>query len=439
MEDHPTPGALEAFLRGALSIGETKLVISHLLSGCSRCRRTMEPSAQSLFFPGREEGEGNGAAYDFPIFRAINQARRQSMEQVRSESLPLSAPAKGLDVPVGVAPHIASGLRSPEGCEALLSASRELRHQDPEGMVFLAALAAGVAERLDSKTAPEAAADLRARAWAELGNARRVANDLAGAEAALERSLASADEGSGDPLLLARLFDLTASLYTDQRRFDQALALLDRVFEIYWTHGERHLAGRALVSKGVSVGYGNQPEEALRLISAGLDLIDLRRDPALVLAAVHGLIDFTVKLERFAEGERLLRSSRRLYYEYADELNFLKLRWVEGRINAGLTHLSRAEAAFQEVRDGFRAHEMRYHLALVSLDLAGVWLTQGRTEELRELVEEMVGTFQAFGIHREAIAALLMLQEAVVAQQVTAALLRTVASQLQRLQHEPVQ
>ena len=440
MEDHPTPATLEAFLRGALSIGETKAVIAHLLGGCSRCQLAMEPSSQVLFFPGRNEAEGNGAEYDFPIFRAINQARRESAEQERPE--PVRTPGVGAKVheqPFGVAPHIASGLRSPEGCEALLSASRELRHQDPEVMVFLASLAVGVAERLDGRTAAPvtpATADLRARAWGELGNARRVANDLTGAEAALEHSLAAADEGSGEPLLLARLFDLTASLYTDQRRFDQALALLDRVFEIYWAHGERHLAGRALISKGVSVGFGNQPEEALRLISAGLDLLDLRRDPALALAAVHGLIDFTVELERFAEGERLLRASRRLYYEYADELNFLKLRWVEGKINAGLANLSRAEAAFQEVRDGFRAHQMRYHLAIVSLDLAGVWLSQGRTAELRELVEEMVHTFQAYGIHREAIAAVLMLQEAVLAEQVTTALLRTVATQL--LQHQPV-
>lgn len=437
MEDHPTPTALEAFLRGTLSIGEIKSVVAHLMSGCVRCREAMEASAQAFFFPGRNEPEGNGAEYDFPIFRAINQARRQAAEPGRSEpSLPV---ASAKEEPVGIAPHITYGLRSQEGCEALLAASRELRHQDPESMVFLAALAVGLAERLDSRAStPAAVADLRAKAWSELGNARRVANDLAGAEAALDRAMARADEGSGDALLLARLFDLTASLYTDQRRFEQALVLLDRVFEIYWAHGERHLAGRALISKGVSVGYGNQPEEALHLISAGLDLLDLRRDPALVLAAVHGLIDFTVKLDRFEEGERLLRASRRLYYEYADDLNFLKLRWVEGRINAGLGNLSRAEAAFQEVRDGFRAHEMRYHLALVSLDLAGVWLEQGRTAELHELVEDMVRTFQAYGIHREAIAAVLMLQEAVVAEQATAALLRTVASQLQRLQHEPV-
>jgi tetratricopeptide (TPR) repeat protein len=438
VEDHPTPTTLEVFLRGALSIGETKVVISHLLGGCSRCRQAMESSSQALFFPGRSEAEGSGAEYDFPIFRAINQARRGSVEQERPESVQSPGLIAKEERPVGVAPHIASGLRSPDGCEALLSASRELRHQDPEVMVFLASLAVGVSERLDARTSAPVVADLRARAWAELGNARRVANDLTGAEAALERSLAAADEGSGEPLLLARLFDLTASLYTDQRRFDKALTLLDRVFEIYWAHGERHLAGRALISKGVSVGFGNQPEEALRLISAGLDLLDIRRDPALALVAIHNLIDFTVKLERFAEGERLLRASRRLYYEYADELNFLKLRWVEGKISAGLGNLTRAEAAFQEVRDGFRAHEMPYHLAVASLDLAGVWLAEGRTTEMRELVEEMVGTFQAFGIHREAIAAVLMLQEAVVAEQATAALLRTVASQLQRLQHEPI-
>src|SRR6185369_1439147 len=120
VEDHPTPAALEAFLRGALSIGESKLVIAHLLSGCSRCRQAMESSAQALFFPGRAEPEGNGAEYDFPIFRAINQARRQPPELQRSESiLSPTAAAKVQAEPVGVAPHIASGLRSPEGCEAL--------------------------------------------------------------------------------------------------------------------------------------------------------------------------------------------------------------------------------------------------------------------------------------------------------------------------------
>jgi tetratricopeptide (TPR) repeat protein len=382
--------------------------------------------------------ESNGAEYDFPIFRAINQARRESSEHPRSESILPPSPIKSQEKPVGVAPHIASGLRSPEGCEALLSASRELRHQDPEGMVFLAALAVGVAERLDSRTVPSEAADLQARAWAELGNARRVANDLVGAEAALERSLACAEDGSGDLLLLARLLDLTASLYSDQRRFDKAFQLLDLVHQIYCQHGERHLAGRALVSKGISYVLNNDPEEALQLIAAGLDLIDRRRDPALVLAAVHAIIDITVRLERFDEAQHLLRASRRLYYEFADELNFLKLRWVEGKINAGLGNLSRAEAAFQEVRDGFRAHEMPYHLAVVSLDLAAVWLGQGRTPELRELVEEMLGTFQAFGIHREAMTALLMLRDAVLAEQATVALLRTVAAQLQRLQHEPV-
>jgi tetratricopeptide (TPR) repeat protein len=441
--DHPTPAALEAFLRGALSIGETKLVITHLLTGCAQCRKEMEPLAQVLFFPGRAEAAGNGAEYDFPIFRAINQARRLAAEPEQAEAVALpSALPPAQEAPMGVAPqivapHILSGLRSAEGCEALLAASRELRHQDPEAMVFLAALAVGVAERLDLLARKEVA-DLRARAWAELGNARRVANDLLGAEAALERALMSAEEGAGDPLLLARLLDLTASLYSDQRQFEKAFQLLDLVYQIYCRHGERHLAGRALISKGNYVLLNNDPEGALRLIVSGLDLVERRRDPALILAAVHAIIHITVLFERFEEAQNLLRTSRRLYYEYADELNFLKLRWVEGKINAGLGNLSRAEAAFQEIRDGFRAHEMPYHLAVASLDLGTIWLSQGRTAELRELVEEMVQTFQTLGIHREAIAALLMLREAVVTERVTAALLRTVAAQLQLLQREPM-
>lgn len=439
MEYHPTAADLEAFLRGALSIGETKLVITHLLSGCPRCQKAMETSSTALFFPGRAEPSGTGAEYDFPLFRAINQARRQTFAADRSESLLPPAPSAGFqEKPVGIAPYIGPGLKGPEGCEALLAASRELRHQDPEGMVFLAALAVGVSERIHPSSATHSAVtDLKARAWAELGNARRVANDLRGAEAALEHSLRCAEQGSGDPLLLARILDLTASLYNDQRRFDKTFQLLDLVHQIYCQHGERHLAGRALISKGISFVLNNDPEEALRLISTGLELVEERRDPALILAAVHGIIDITVRLELYEEAQHLLHTSRRLYYEYADELNFLKLRWVEGKINAGLDNLSRAEAAFQEVRDGFRAHEMPYPLAVVSLDLATVWLRQGRTAELRELVEETLQTFQILGIHREAIAALLMIREAAAAERVTASLLRNVANQLLRLQHEP--
>ena len=69
-------------------------------------------------------------------------------------------------------------------------------------------------------------------------------------------------------MFLAHLMDLTASLYSDQRRFDEARLLLDAVYAIYERAGDRHSAGRALISKGISANYAFDIEDA-QLLSPG--------------------------------------------------------------------------------------------------------------------------------------------------------------------------
>jgi len=436
--DHPTPSALEAFLRGALSIGETKLVITHLLTGCGQCRKAMEPLAQVLFFPGRAEPEGNGAEYDFPIFRAINQARRQT-ELERTETAAPAAPLADTQVqPVGVAPHIASSLRSAEGCEALLAASRELRHQDPEAMVFLAALAVGVAERLDPRTSSmESVSDLRARAWAELGNAHRITEGFGRAEECFKEAMLCLGRGSGQPELRAAVLDLHASLDRAQRRFKQAFRRLDEVYAIYVKLGDFHLAGRALVKKGIAKFYANEAEAAIPLIRSGLNWLEQVRDPGLYVTAVHNLACSLVETQRFVDGRTLIEEHQNLFIKHAGPLLILRLRWNEAKIAAGLGEASTAEAIFQQVRQAFADRKLAFVSALVSLDLAALFREQGRTCEVAALATEMVATFRRLRIRREAIAALLLLERAARQERATLALLRHVASRLRELEHGP--
>jgi tetratricopeptide (TPR) repeat protein len=305
-------------------------------------------------------------------------------------------------------------------------------------MVFVAAMATTMAERLASEYyEPRALADLQARAWAELGNARRVANDSNRAEADISRALARAEAGTGDPRLLARLMDLTASLYTAQRRFDDALQLLEMAHYLYEREGEEHAMGRALIKKGIATGHALDSEQAVQLLAQGLALVDARQDPKLILAAVHNLIWFCVDCGRLDEASRLLSESRDLYSAHAEHLDVLKARWMDGRIAAGFGDDEEAEQAFLEVRAGFEAAELSYDAALVSLDLAAVWLRSGRTSDIRSLIDEMLAIFRARNIRREAIGALLMLREAFEMDRATVGLLRNVASELQRLDREP--
>lgn len=429
--------SLEAFLEGTLPRSEVRSLVSHLLSGCPACSEQNARFAAMLFRPGLTEPETDGSEYDFPIFRAFA-AARPLIAGLRDKGR--RGPARLWAVPEEPAGAIQEGRAAGRrGCAALIEAGRALRHRDPEGMVRWASAAAVVAERTEAAGEGPAAlaelSDLRARAWAELANACRGANDLGGAEASLGRALEHAAHGTGDPSLQAKILDFAASLATSQRRFGEALRLLDAVSAVHAAAAEDHLAGRALISRGIVAGYANDLEEAVRLLAAGLSRID-HRDLQLVVSAVHSLLDFTVKLDRFEEGRRLLELARPLYAAYPGTLS-LKLRWIEGRIDAGMGNLEAAEAALLEVREGFRRRALPYTVAVASLELAAVWLRRGRTAEVKVLVEEMLQTFRSLGIRREAIAALLLLRRAVAAEKATLGLLRTVAGELQRLEQGP--
>ncbi len=437
--EHPTPAALDRFLRGGLTPREAVPIVVHLLAGCAACKEQMAPLARVVFGRGTlpEPAAGSGTEYDFPLFRAFAAVRRLAAARVqeRDEARHEQARPREVPPPAPLSPAARSA-RDRLRCETFLEQCRSLRHNDPEGAVLLARLAVTVAERLTAETAEEAGAivDLQARALAELGNTRRVAGDLPGAETDLARALERAGLGTGDPLLLARIMDLSASVYTGQRRFDEAFRLLDWTHAIYLAQGDEHWAGRTLISKGISAGYALDADAAIRLIGEGLRLIDPRRDPGLVLVGVHSLINFLVDGSRFAEASKLIDLSRELYAAYGERFEQLKARWVEGRIAAALGDDARAEEAFLEVRAGFERGELPCEAALVALDLAAVWLRQDRTCEIRELIDQTVAIFRARKMRREAIGALLMLREACEKQQATVALLQAVAAELERLE-----
>ncbi len=120
-----------------------------------------------------------------------------------------------------------------------------------------------------------------------------------------------------------------------------------------------------------------------------------------------------------------------------EPLSLIKVRWLEGKVFAGTGRAARAERAFQEARADFLAARQHYHAALVGLDLAEVWLDQGKAPEVRELAGEMLAIFRALGIHREAVRALDHLHRACRHQRATPATVRHVSRFLARLEQEP--
>jgi len=352
----------------------------------------------------------------------------KTLEQKKQEAVDLLA-ARG---PAGLVDVPASLLGVPL-FEALLERSWTLRHEAPATAVELAHCAVQVAEGLAS--GGRELADLRCRAAIELGNSYRVADEFDSAEAALQRATELFLLGTKDDLLGARLFDVQASLYAARRYFDLACASLNIVADVYRRHGDRHLAGRALISKGIYTGYKGDAEEAVRLIAEGLSSLDAGRDPGLVSSSVQTRAWFLVDCGRFLEAREALGDLRN--HDLGGRVNELKVRWLEGHIAAGLQELDQAEQALRQVKAGFEEIGLGYKAALVGLELGAVWLGQGRLEAAEGIALECSDRFLALGIQRELLASILVLQKAAETQGLTLALFQQVIAALQEGERGP--
>ena len=131
----------------------------------------------------------------------------------------------------------------------------------------------------------------------------------------------------------------------------------------------------------------------------------------------------------------LLPEVQQLARKTDDRLELLRLDWTEGMIYERLGDLDRAAELFASVRDGFLQVGIGYDAALVSLDLASLYLKHGRHTEARELAEEMLPIFVSQDVHREAAAALAILTDALRREAASVALLRDVADYLSRSRH----
>ena len=434
---HPDGNAFERFACGRASATEERWIEDHLRSGCALCQRQVDDLLARTLDPPEEETAEQEAAWDRLFANLGQRLSRASAERGEAPALVqelLGRPWEEWPVLF----RLDRRLQTLAVCELLIETSFEEGFRDAARAIGLAERGRLLAGLLDGERYGRAVVqDLQARAWAYLGNARRLAFDLAGAEEALAQAERLADGGSADPLEEARILDLRASLLCDQGHFERAAELLDVVIDIYDDLREPHRKGRAMISKGVFLGYSGWHEEAIRQIRKGLGLIDWDHEPRLVLMARHNLAWFLNDGGHAEEASRQLARFRHIYREFPDSFIELRLAWLDGRIAMRLGRLAEAEPALREVRRRFLAEGHGYDASLVTLDLAHLCLEQGRTAEVRTLAGELLDVFLAHDVHRQALAALAVFQQAAEMDSATPGLVREISSYLVRARKNP--
>jgi hypothetical protein len=245
--DHPERRLLKGLLRGELDDAERRAVVRHLLTGCPLCvavTRRSWPSSQPGSDTRPDTGDLTGLSAEWSRRRSRLTGEQERAPRLLAEILAHSR-ARRLALVCGEERFHSLALGEILRERSCLEAPR-----DPVQAAETAELAVAVADRLDTRLWGATLTDLlRARSWSCLGEARRLAADLRGAERALAVAEVLMDKSGFDPLDRAELLCLQASLAQDQRRVDDAGRLLDRALAIYRRAGAPKLAAETLHRK----------------------------------------------------------------------------------------------------------------------------------------------------------------------------------------------
>lgn len=449
--EHPSRALLRRFLRGRVSTGEVRVVVPHLVERCPVCLeglRSLKNDAEAagpsaLALPPRAGEETAESPSIGPIgelvscaLEGLEEERRRGREELaRIEGSGSQAPPSLDDLQ----PLLDDPRNRTWGMvEVLLDECQQQSSEDPRRAGQLAEAAIELARRLDrGRYGAARVRDLLGRAYCALGSTQRIRSLLRQAEATFQEAKHELSQGTDDPLLRAHVLLNEASVYGEQGRYQRAFGLLDQVARISRRFDDRHLQGKAAINKGLFSSYAQDLEKALRYLDKGIRLVDVEREPRLLMAAWHNIVLCLSFLGRNQEALDKLPYVRRLHDRYGTTLDRIRLHWIEGRIAADLGQWERAQQTLEETRSQLIEAEIGYDAAMVSLELASLYLKQGRGDRVRRLAEEMLPIFKSRDVHRWVIAALIVFHKAVEKETVDLRLVQDLEQYLRRARTDP--
>jgi tetratricopeptide (TPR) repeat protein len=416
---------LRRFAAGETRGADRRQVLEHLLVGCRDCRIALRSYQQRIDVDRQREEPPTLSN----LLSTLNLKAAQ-IERERNEATALME--KFSRHPVSRQWTLVRNSRrfdTWQFASQLLDQALAAIYDDARRSLELARMSQTLSERLDAAIyGARLLVDLQVRARAYVGNGLRGCDQLPESELALAAARRSLADGTGDPLLEAELLYFESSLARARRSFPKALAKARASQKIYRELGDAHLEGRSVLGEGTIHLVQGDAVAALGAYRRAFEMIDAERDPRLGLASRHNLVRALAINGDLAGATSALASFRSDYARLGDRTSLAKLAWLEGRIHQESGETAAAETAFRSAIRLLSELELPYSVAMVSLDLAALLADRGSVAELRALAAEMLVTFRALEIEREAIAAWLVFSRAAEAETVTTGLLQRLAA-----------
>jgi tetratricopeptide (TPR) repeat protein len=431
MEDsHVTRELLLGAFRGELPTAFVAQVgLQHLLGLCPRCRREFEAFRRQI---GAESAKADAGLVSAALALQVTHLEE---EHRRAERDLRDLLALDQEERPGRIQRSRSRFRGGHLVHLLLERGQERLALDTGEALHLTELAYFV---LQHSQLGRETMELLALTYASLGNASRVAGDRRrAAEYFGQARYLVTRHAVTDAGLLARIDDLEGSLRKDQRLFEQAERLFSRSALLYTMAEARVELARVLLNLASTYNLQGNVGRALDTARSALAELSREKEPRLYLSGRYNLALFLVDSGEPGQAEQVLEEDADLYKRYQEPWLQLRLAGLRGKIAAARGDFATAETAFLEMRDGFLEQGIGFDAAIVSMDLALLYLRQGRTAELKALAREMLPIFRSQDVHREAVAALVLFQEAVREEQITTVFVRELAAYLDQARTDP--
>ena len=427
---HVTRELLLGVQRGELPLRLlTQIGLEHLLSLCPYCRQEFEAFRRK-----------SGAVRSGPDASLVTAALGAQLSRMETEHRRAKRDLRDLlalkkEDRAGRIQRSRGRFRGSHLAQLLLEEGQKLLTTQPWEAFHLAELAHITLQH--SPLGPEMPG-LLALSAASMANASRTGGDRRWAEEQFNHVRYLITEHSvTEPAILARVDDLEGSLRKDQRRLTLAEELFTRAVMLYRLADSPVDVARSLLNLAGTNNIQGRPDRAVEVTRRALEELSPEREPRLYMNGRYNLALFLVENGEPRQAAEVLDADADLYQRYPEPWVQLRLTGLRGKIAAARGDIATAEAAFLAMREGFLQEGLGYDAAIVSMDLALLYLRQGRTAELKALAKEMLPIFRSQDVHREAITALFLFHEAVREEQVTAAFIRELAAYLDAARHDP--
>ncbi|HEX7153728.1 MAG TPA: hypothetical protein VF618_19730 [Thermoanaerobaculia bacterium] len=310
----------------------------------------------------------------------------------------------------------------------------------PPDAVEIANLAVDIAEGLDPASyASDTVMKLRGAAWREKAYALFYVGNYAIANEAICAAESHISNCLVDAYDRARVDLVRALIYRPLERPTEALKLITasaRVFEFFGDEAQVRTATESAAYLLTSTGDYRAAIDKFSAILAGAeragDLATQARLHMNIGGCLRELHDVTRAMERF-------QISAELYEEAGVPTEALRNRWNIARLLQASGQVVVAAQRLSEIHTSFLSLGMPGAAVLVGLDLAEIFIFQGKRAEVEKICQQAIAELQRSGLaySERAMTALAYLREAVAQSEVSVPMVNHVREYIRRLPQEP--